>query len=710
MPACHDCLSAVLIQRSGFEVAVSATQLALPDAGLISYDEQVSVGRSICEVTRGKLLVIGDGDTGFGGSGNIMRMIRGYAGCGFAGITIEDQCFPKHGSFARVLTVEARDVAVERVRAAVAARDEMRRDDGLDLLIIGRTDCRNANVDGGLEEAIARCKAFAAAGAEVVHASGLAGSQEMRLLNQALADAFPGTLTMLTQVERTDKTLVLSVQGLEPQGLEPQGLELQGLEPKGLKPQVLEPHAAWAAGNKGAERPAPAEHALVSCEEAAQLGYTLNLMGLTVLSVAIKAMKEALAGMATGHTEALSRWEDTILCDGYSALSRADWLMTNRGLSERDARLRVMHEFPGAFRPIEAAAADASALGKPSLAGDSSLGRLSDVDAADLIWSDEFDYEGPPDPSKWGYDVGGGGWGNDELQLYTTSTRNAVVSDGVLRIHARREGSEMGGAFTSARLVSRDRAEFTHARVDVRLRLPAARGSWPAVWMLPVDMDGGWPRCGELDIMEHVGHDLGAVHGTIHTEAFNHMSGSQVGRVIGVDAPGEWHTYSVVWSEEGIDWAIDGLRYHRFKRDAEGGVAAWPFDKPFYLILNLAVGGAWGGQRGIDREAFDGNGQVMEVDSVRVYRVPGGAHAHRVHHDTRPPAASLGSDRPLRSSNCSSSSSPEESSIAPATSSSEPRVRAAEAHASASAMEGDDGKGRRHRSMSRKRPADAPPD
>ena len=200
MPACHDALSAALIARAGFEVAfmsgyaVSATSLALPDAGLISYGEQVQVARNVCEATRGcGLLVIGDGDTGFGGSGNVRRTVRGYAAAGLAGITIEDQVYPKRCSYARGLAVESRARAVSRVRAAVAARDEMRSDLGHDLVIIARTDCRNAEAGGeaegeaggGLDEAIARCVAFEQAGADVVYAEGLNGPHELRALAEA---------------------------------------------------------------------------------------------------------------------------------------------------------------------------------------------------------------------------------------------------------------------------------------------------------------------------------------------------------------------------------------------------------------------------------------------------------------------------------------------------------------------------------------------
>ncbi|CAK0907492.1 unnamed protein product, partial [Prorocentrum cordatum] len=247
-------MSAVLVQRAGFPVcfmsgfAVSASQLALPDAGLISFGEQLQVGRNICEATRGRLLVIGDGDTGFGGSGNVRRTMRSYAAAGFAGITIEDQVYPKRCSYARGLAVEGREAAVARVRAAVASRDEMRTE-GLDLVLVARTDCRNASAGGGLQEAIERCRAFAALGADVVYAEGLAGAGELRQLSTAL----PDTPTMLAQVER---------------------------------PGVP----------------------LIGAAEAGALGFSLSLLGVTVFNCALHAMRQALREMAAGgHPPSSSR-------------------------------------------------------------------------------------------------------------------------------------------------------------------------------------------------------------------------------------------------------------------------------------------------------------------------------------------------------------------------------------------------------------------
>jgi len=235
-----------------------------------------------------------------------------------------------------------------------------------------------------------------------------------------------------------------------------------------------------------------------------------------------------------------------------------------------------------------------------------------------LVWADDFGYTGPPDPEKWGYDLGGHGWGNNELQHYTDRLDNAWVADGVLRIRAVRE--DFGDKqYTSARLVTKGKGDHLYGRVEVRMRVPTGRGTWAAAWMLPTEAEfGQWPRSGEIDIMEHVGYDVGNVHGTVHTEKFNHMKSTQVGRVIPVEVK-EWHTYAVEWSPERIKFILDGQQYHDF---ANGKCwEAWPFDRKFHVILNLAVGGDWGGQKGIDEDAFRGEGQVMEVMFVRVYRL-----------------------------------------------------------------------------------------
>ncbi|AKC87778.1 glycoside hydrolase family 16 protein [Pseudoxanthomonas suwonensis] len=232
-------------------------------------------------------------------------------------------------------------------------------------------------------------------------------------------------------------------------------------------------------------------------------------------------------------------------------------------------------------------------------------------------WQDEFDYQGLPDPAKWGYDIGGKGWGNNELQHYTNRLANAFVEDGVLTIVARRFKKAGKNTYTSARLVSRGKGDFQYGRIEFRARLPVGRGTWGALWMLPTESRyGHWPRSGEIDIMEHVGHDPGQVHVTVHTQAYNHMVKTQRGTQTHVrDASTQFHLYRVDWTPDWIRGYIDDAPVFEFANEGTGP-DAWPFDQPFHLLMNLAVGGDWGGAEGVDEAAFPA---WMEVDYVRVY-------------------------------------------------------------------------------------------
>jgi beta-glucanase (GH16 family) len=237
-----------------------------------------------------------------------------------------------------------------------------------------------------------------------------------------------------------------------------------------------------------------------------------------------------------------------------------------------------------------------------------------------LIWSDEFSEPGLPDTTKWGYEVGGNGWGNNELQYYTARRpENARVENGRLIIEARKEAYE-GKAYTSARLLTRGQVEWKHGRIEAFAKLPAGRGTWPAVWMLGSDIKtAGWPRCGEIDIMEHVGYDEGVVHGTVHTEAYNHNKKTQKGMAITVkNVATDFHLYAIDWTADQIDFLVDSKVYYTVQKSVLGSdVEQWPFEQPFFLLLNLAVGGNWGGQKGVDEAIWP---QRMEVDYVRVYQ------------------------------------------------------------------------------------------
>lgn len=238
----------------------------------------------------------------------------------------------------------------------------------------------------------------------------------------------------------------------------------------------------------------------------------------------------------------------------------------------------------------------------------------------ELVWSDEFDYKGLPDSTKWGFATQGNesGWGNNELQWYTEARKeNARVENDVLKITALRK-DEGDKQFTSARLFSK--ADWKYGKFEIRAKLPEGQGTWPAIWMMPGGWsfnDGGWPGVGEIDIMEHVGYDFGKVHGTVHTEAYNHSIGTQVGKAIAVEnVSTEFHVYAIDWTEDEIIWYIDGEEFFRFENENKT-YKEWPFDKRFHLIMNIAIGGNWGGTQGIDPNLKEA---TMEVDYVRVYQ------------------------------------------------------------------------------------------
>ncbi|MBI1937206.1 MAG: glycoside hydrolase family 16 protein [Ignavibacteriales bacterium] len=236
-----------------------------------------------------------------------------------------------------------------------------------------------------------------------------------------------------------------------------------------------------------------------------------------------------------------------------------------------------------------------------------------------LVWSDEFNKAGLPDQTKWGYDVGDHGWGNNELQYYSANrTENARVENGKLIIEARRDNFE-GHTYTSARLVTRNKGDWTYGRIEVRAKLPWGKGTWPAIWMLPTQWtlgDKGWPDNGEIDIMEHVGYDPGVVHASIHCNRYVHTKGTQKTANIRVtDAMNAFHNYTIEWNENEIKAFVDTTQYFSFKNEGKGW-QYWPFFKDFHLILNIAWGGNWGGAQGIDNSILP---QKMEVEYVRIY-------------------------------------------------------------------------------------------
>ena len=244
-----------------------------------------------------------------------------------------------------------------------------------------------------------------------------------------------------------------------------------------------------------------------------------------------------------------------------------------------------------------------------------------------LRWSDEFEAaDGTrPDPARWTHDLGGGGWGNEELQTYTDRPENAAVRGGALVVTARAErftGQDgIARDYTSARLKTKDRFAQTHGRFEARIQLPRGPGLWPAFWMLGVDIDSaGWPACGEIDIMENIGREPTTIHGTLHGPGYSGSAGLSTSTQSpnGVPFADGYHVYAVEWEPQEIRWYVDGVQYAA-KRPADlPSGARWVFDHDHFLLLNVAVGGRWPGSP----DSSTRFPQEMKIDYVRVYVRP----------------------------------------------------------------------------------------
>ncbi|WP_321516818.1 family 16 glycosylhydrolase [Marinifilum fragile] len=233
-----------------------------------------------------------------------------------------------------------------------------------------------------------------------------------------------------------------------------------------------------------------------------------------------------------------------------------------------------------------------------------------DVEYTNLVWSDEFDTDGAPDAVKWDYDLGAGGWGNNESQTYTNDAANVSISNGILKITAKADG----GSYTSARLKTQDKFEFTYGRVDVRAKLPTGGGTWPAIWMLGANFpDAGWPACGEIDIMEGMGNNPGHIQCALHTPSSSGATENMESTTV-ADASEEFHVYSVNWSENQITFLIDDEVYYTYAPE-DKNADNWPYNADQFLIMNVAMGGSLGGT--IDPAFVESS---MEIDYVRVYQ------------------------------------------------------------------------------------------
>lgn len=231
--------------------------------------------------------------------------------------------------------------------------------------------------------------------------------------------------------------------------------------------------------------------------------------------------------------------------------------------------------------------------------------------AMSLVWSDEFNTPGAPDPGKWTYDIGtgSGGWGNAELQYYTDRSQNANIQNGVLRINAIKE-NYLGSTWTSARLKTQGKYAFKYGKVEISAKFPAGGGTWPAGWALGNNIQtAGWPACGEIDIVEHLGRDLNKIYATLHYPG--RFGGNADGntRLIS-NATTEFHKYTLEWNASVVKMSVDDQLIHSVANST-----ALPFNQDFFLILNLAIGGNFGGA-----VASGLTNATYEIDYIRVYQ------------------------------------------------------------------------------------------
>jgi beta-glucanase (GH16 family) len=233
-----------------------------------------------------------------------------------------------------------------------------------------------------------------------------------------------------------------------------------------------------------------------------------------------------------------------------------------------------------------------------------------------LVVEDNFDTDGAPNSNIWNFEIGTGqnGWGNDEMQYYTDRPENIVVADGMLKITARKEAF-MGASHTSARIFTKGKVDQKFGRIEARIKLPLGKGLWPAFWMLGSDFETvGWPNCGEIDIMEYLGNNPASVFGTIHGPGYSGAASiSKSYSIPNSRFDTDFHIFGIEWGENYINFYVDDVLYNQMTPASVPG--EWVFNKPFYIILNVAVGGNLPGAPN-NQTAFP---QQMLVDYVRIY-------------------------------------------------------------------------------------------
>lgn len=306
--------------------------------------------------------------------------------------------------------------------------------------------------------------------------------------------------------------------------------------------------------------------------------------------------------------------------DNWSAQTDAEWITVSR----EEARARLAYTANSDLMSRSAVVTVTGEGQQRSFTVIQEGAGVTDIPSREgytLVWHDEFDKGTELDAAHWRHEVQKSGWVNNELQNYVDGAvggkRVTELSDGKLRIHCFK-GSD--GKIYSGRVYAHESEGWQYGYIEARMMLPKGKGTWPAFWMMPCNVDWskeGWPKCGEIDIMEEVGVVPNEVSSSLHAEGHNHTNGTQVTHAMTIDkAEGEFHTYAIEWTAENITTYVDGKVQLTYDNDHKG-VVNWPYDKPYYIILNLAWGGNWGGMNGVDESALPVS---CVVDYVRVYQ------------------------------------------------------------------------------------------
>ncbi len=232
-----------------------------------------------------------------------------------------------------------------------------------------------------------------------------------------------------------------------------------------------------------------------------------------------------------------------------------------------------------------------------------------------LLWEDQFDKDGMPNPDIWTIETGGHGFGNNEQQFYTNRSKNVFIKDGILNIVGNKEKYE-NCEYTSAKLTTEGIKTIQHGRIDVVAKVPSGDGTWPAIWFLGEGFrKANWPLCGEIDLMEHVGHNPNVIHYSLHSKTnYFHKNNQPTIVVKQKNIVNQFHEYAMDWQEDEITFYLDGKKQKTFYRSKDATIEQWPFNQGFYLIINLALGGAWGGK--IDNSIFP---VTFQIKSVKIY-------------------------------------------------------------------------------------------